>query len=215
MRPSASLGTRLNKIFNLVSNIQQNSLYNCIWDCCCDHGYLGIKILREDLCDKLIFVDQVAHIMQGLASRLKPFKSVKHELITANAGEISLPDNMRHLVILAGVGGERTVDIVNSIESNNPDVNVDYIFCPSTSQQALRAYLSPKPFGLIDEYLVGENNRFYEILYVRNNCTDLALPQVSLNCEIWDDFNPDHQRYLSKLKKHEKQKELANKFKQF
>lgn len=209
MNPSSNLGPRLDAIFTLVSKAQQNVLYRNIWDCCCDHGYLGIKILSEKLCEKLIFVDQIPHIIEQLALKLAPYTGADLELITADAGELSFSSKLRHLVILAGVGGEKTVQIVSSIEKNNPGVEIDYIFCPSTSQAALREYLVAEKFALLQESLVYENRRYYEILYVRNTCLDHALPAVSLSCDLWDANDDRQQQYLSKLARHEKHKKLG------
>ena len=203
MNPSSSLAPRLNAIYQLVAQIQQQNPYPCIWDCCCDHGYLGIKILSDNLCEKLVFVDQVPHIIEQLAARLAPFSSGKHELIAADAGDLCFDSQQRHLVILAGVGGERTVDIVSAIEHKHPGVQIDYIFCPSTSQNALREYLADQDFGLVFESLVCENKRYYEILFVQGKAVAGKLPRVSKTCNIWDENDPGQQRYLTKLERHE------------
>lgn len=201
MNPSSSLGPRLNAIHELVAGIQQKNSYPCIWDCCCDHGYLGIKILSENLCEKLLFVDQLPHIINELAERLAPYSNGKYELIAADAGELSFATQQRHLVILAGVGGECTVEIISAIESKHPDVQIDYIFCPSTSQNALREYLAENNFGLLFESIVCEKKRCYEIIFVQGKAMKNELPRVLASCNLWEEDNPVHQRYLSKINK--------------
>jgi len=199
MNPSSRLGPRLNAILELVTRLQRQTPYPCIWDCCCDHGYLGIKILAENLCEKLIFVDQLPHIIEQLSNKLAPFCTGKHELITADAGELSFDSQQRHLVILAGVGGDNMVQIISTIEHNHPDVQIDYIFCPSSSHNALRDYLSAENFGLMFECLACENRRYYEILLVQGKAVASELPRVPLSCDMWEADNPDHQRYLNKI----------------
>lgn len=216
MNPSSSLGPRLNAIYDLVKQIQLTEPYPCIWDCCCDHGYLGIKIMHDKLCKKLVFVDQVAHIIDQLRSRLAPFSKSKHsicnhELITSDAGDICFDPQQRHLVILAGVGGERTVEIIRKIERNHKGICIDYIFCPSTSQNALREYLDAEDFGMAHESLVYEKKRFYEVLYVQRKTYTIDLPSVSLSCDIWNSDNPDQQRYLQKIKRHQYKKQSGSK----
>jgi len=209
MNPSSSLGPRLNAILELVSQVQQKTPYPYIWDCCCDHGYLGIKILNENLCEKLVFVDKVPHIIEQLSIKLAPYSTGKHECIVADAAELCFDSQQRHLVILAGVGGERSVDIASAIECNHPDVKIDFIFCPSTSQNVLREYLVTQDSGLAFESIVYENKRYYEIIFVQGKATTNELPKVSLNCNIWERDNPDQQRYLEKLKQHRLKKELG------
>ncbi len=199
MNPSRHLGPRLNCLFELVMQVQLNNACSYIWDCCCDHGYLGIKILSENLCEKLIFVDQLPHVIQQLANKLAPFCIENHELIAADAGDLCFDKKQSHLVILAGIGGETTVEIVNTIEHNHPDVQIEYIFCPSASQSALRKYLADKKFALIFETLVCENRRYYEVIHVKRKGLESGLPCVSPNCNMWDEHNVDHQRYLTKI----------------
>ena len=203
MKPSYNPGPRLNAIFELVAQLQQQTPYACIWDCCCDHGYLGIKILHEDLCGRLVFVDQVPHIMEQLAARLASLNADKYQLITADASDLCFDSQQRHLLIFAGVGGERTVDIISAIEARHPDARLDYIFCPSTSQHALRDYLAEGDFGLAFESLVLEKGRYYEMLYVQGKATASELPRVSKTCHLWDKDDPDHQRYLGQLNQYE------------
>jgi tRNA (adenine22-N1)-methyltransferase len=213
MNPSSKLGPRLNAILELVIKEQKNKPYPCIWDCCCDHGYLGIKILSENLCDKLIFVDQMPHIIEQLTTRIEPFSTGKHELIAMDAGELCFDSQQRHLVILAGVGGEVMVKIVSSIESKHPDAQIDYIFCPSASQKFLREYLSSQKLGLVSESLACENKRYYEILFVKGKLEASQFPDVSLTCDMWDFDDPDHQRYLKKINEPRVSKKPARKIK--
>ena len=199
MNPTSSLSPRLNAIYELVEQIQQQRPYPTIWDCCCDHGYLGIKILGNDLCAKMIFVDQLPHLIEQLTHKLAPFDTGKHELITADAGDLSFSAEQRHLVILAGVGGDTSVEIVKAIENNHPTTQIDYIFCPSSSKKTLREYLAHNEFSLAAENLVSDNKRYYEILWVKGKPEGKDYSKVSLSCNLWDKDNPDQQRYLNKI----------------
>lgn len=211
MSSSPSLGIRLKAIFSLVVEQQQKDTYTNIWDCCCDHGYLGLKLLSENLCEKVIFVDQVPHIIEQLKTRLDGFNSDQYQLIAADASELSFSRQKRNLLVIAGVGGECTVDIISVIEGNNPGVQIDYIFCPSTSQKELRKYLIAKNFGMVFENIVCENKRYYEVLYVKNRAAADELHCVSETCTAWDENDADHQQYLSKLALHELKKSSGGK----
>jgi tRNA (adenine22-N1)-methyltransferase len=199
MNPLSRLSPRLNAIYELVDQVQRDHPYSTIWDCCCDHGYLGIKILANGLCEKMVFVDQLPHLIEQLDNKLAPFDTGRHTLIVADAGGLRLDASQHHLVILAGVGGDTSVDIVKSIKSNHPTGRIDYIFCPSSSKKTLREYLAHNEFGLLEERLVCDNKRYYEILLVKGKCIGKEYSKVSLSCGLWDEDNPDHQRYLKKI----------------
>lgn len=186
MNPTADLAPRLKAIFNRVRQIQQTHPSPMIWDCCCDHGYLGIKLLAEGLCDKMVFVDQVPHIIEQLAKKLAPFDVGTHQLIIADAGTLAFDTDLRHLVIISGVGGERTIEIVGNMEAKNPDATITYLFCPSTRSGRLRAYLAEQGFGLLTEEVAFDKRRQYDILSVQKREDAPELPLVPLINERWN-----------------------------
>ena len=82
----------------------------------------------------------------------------------------------QHLVVIAGVGGELTQTLIEAVISNNPNMSFDFLLCPVHQLFELREYLGKGDFSMIDEKLVEENRRFYEILHVsyQPNCSELA-----------------------------------------
>lgn len=203
MNPSARLSHRLNAIFELIIDAQRKVPYQIIWDCCCDHGYLGIKILQHNLCDTLIFVDQLPHIIDDLTRKLAPFDEARHQLMAVDAAQLSFDPAIRHLVIIAGVGGDSTIDILNKIEANHPYTHIDYILCPSSKHKVLREYLFFNRFSLLSESLVADKKRYYEIIFTRGggqgrraNSVSQAVPA---SCKLWNELDPEHQRYLKKI----------------
>ena len=59
------LSKRLAAIDALITRQQ-----NTIWDCCCDHGYLGIALLKRRAAKQVNFVDVVDKIMAELSEHL-------------------------------------------------------------------------------------------------------------------------------------------------
>ena len=89
--------------------------FHHIWDCCCDHGLLGMHLLKWRLGDQIHFVDIVPDITEGLTQNLdKLFPEVGrakswmvHCLDLVN---LPIPKDalqQKHLVIIAGVGGNK------------------------------------------------------------------------------------------------------------
>ncbi len=202
MPPSITLGPRLQSIFELVESAQQRNRYDCIWDCCCDHGYLGMKMLSEPLCEKLYFVDQVPHITQQLEAKLTSFPAPTYEVVTGDAARLRFNPNQQHLVMLTGVGGEHIINIIHAIGQSHPDGQIDFVFCPTTTQYNLREYLVAQDFALAHESITTEKNREYEVIYVRGKAAGTSKPRVSLTGNMWDGENSDHRRYLAKLMTH-------------
>jgi len=200
------LGPRLDAIFDLVALEQQSQRYDAVWDCCCDHGYLGMKLLAAQQAATIYFVDQVPHIIEQLKSKLDDLAERElcphnYQTIAADASQLHFPDGQRHLVILAGVGGEHIVDIIQSIEQEAHDSRIDYLLCPTTTQFDLREFLIEQSFGVKHEDLVAEKGRDYEVLLVtaKQNHAWKAVTPVG---RMWEACNPNHLRYQKKLTGH-------------
>ncbi len=59
------LSNRLQTLHSLVSNDYQH-----IWDCCCDHGFLGVQLLSDNKAPQIHFVDIVPSLMNELEGKL-------------------------------------------------------------------------------------------------------------------------------------------------
>ena len=206
------LGKRLTKIEAMVA-----SGYDHIWDCCCDHGLLGAALLARQAAASIHFVDIVADIMQQLKTRLHRF----YPLVATSATYCQwyvhcldaalLPlDSFRgkHLIILAGIGGERMAELVNLIFTKHPSADIDFLLCPVHHQFALRQQLIALNFSLKTETLLKENQRFYEILLVSSG--QPAEPPCQkihpVGSQLWNTTSEEQRRiaaaYLDKTLNH-------------
>lgn len=204
------LGARLQSIFEVLDsvqglyrNISGQGCYQIIWDCCCDHGYLGMHILREAFCEKLHFVDQLPHITRQIRTKLSMFSSEKFAVITGDAARLWFDPSKQHLVILAGISGRTVIRIMQGIQQHNPDGQIDFLLCPNDALYEVREYLRLCQLWMAHETIVFEKNRFYEVIYLRTNMADEKKERVSLTGNMWDMNNLQHLRYLAKLIAHQ------------
>lgn len=223
--------------------------YDHIWDCCCDHGLLGMLLLQRNAAPKVHFVDCVAPLMQQLNLELARFfpqpsisntQNAEQQANTQSEWQVHCLDvaalplaqygkQAKHLVIIAGVGGELLVELVRSIvinqqtqhdtQSGNDSGNhnlsqggcqLEFILCPVHHNYHVRSALSELGLKLKDEYLLEENQRFYEILHLTqaNACsktntsskTNQAVPLSATGSIMWQGLNADKisqaKRYL-------------------
>lgn len=117
----------------------------------------------------------------------------------------------KHLVIIAGVGGDLTQKLVDDIHRKHPNTAIDFLLCPVHQQFELRTHLKALNFGLIDEVLIEENRRYYEILLVSNNQGDAKKNQTvseisNVGDKIWapscDEKIKVSQQYKAKTLQH-------------
>ena len=190
------LSNRLQTLHSLVSNDYQH-----IWDCCCDHGFLGVQLLSDNKAPQIHFVDIVPSLMNGLEDKLTryfPQDNSDQQTVTSqwqvycmDVAAIPLQKHTgKHLVIIAGVGGDLTQKLVDDIHRQHPDKDIDFLLCPVHQQFELRSHLKALKLGLIDEVLIEENRRYYEILLISNNQGDAEKSQnvneiSSVGDKIW------------------------------
>ncbi|MFT6256836.1 MAG: tRNA (adenine22-N1)-methyltransferase [Cellvibrionaceae bacterium] len=176
------LGHRLAHINMMIPNG-----YTHIWDCCCDHGLLGAALLDRHAA-MIHFVDIVPALMQQLTTKLERFypqqNPPKWQVHCVDVSAIPL-DQDKHtpLVIIAGVGGDLMIEFVRSLCQQYSNRKIDFILCPVHHQYELRQQLIKLDCELIDEKLIEENRRFYEILYIRR---DPKLPANVANDSLTD-----------------------------
>jgi len=182
------------------------SPYEHIWDCCCDHGLLGFALLSCQLSNQspsqlsnqspsqlsspknstVHFVDIVPELMAELDQKLHRFcpdSPWKTHCIDVAKLPLSQYEG-KHLVIIAGVGGDLMIEFIEAINQQHKNLNIDFILCPVHHQYALREKLINLDFSLKDEVLVEENRRFYEVLLV-SSVNDKSKKVTAVGDKIW------------------------------
>ncbi|PHS18552.1 MAG: SAM-dependent methyltransferase [Kangiella sp.] len=212
MMKKVKLGYRLQQLKQMVIKD-----YDHIWDCCCDHGYLGLAILQKldskDIKCTVHFVDVIQSLIIQLRQTLERFHSnesnannIQWQVSCQDASSIKLEKNQTHLVIIAGVGGEKTIQLIQGIINNNEDVDFELLLCPVHQNYLLREFLIQQKFGLIKEKIVRENNRYYELLHVSMSARlNLSL----VGSEQWDYSRQNDRDYLELIISHFEQKTKA------
>lgn len=198
------LSYRLQSIANTIKNP-----YHHIWDTCCDHGYLGMSLLSTCPSSTIHFVDISAHIMKGVENGLStqadsqqlPYKNWQCHTISVN--DLPLDQYQgRHLVIIAGVGGDLAAEFIQQLTARFGDVALEFIICPVHHTFTLRQQLIALNYSLIDESLISENKRFYEIIHVtRNKRQGVAISPIG--DKLWHRAEQcEKARYLIRLITH-------------
>lgn len=190
------LSARLDAIFKLIP-----ANYSRIWDCCCDHGYLGRSLLEAQICDEIVFLDQVPALIEEITNDLGQVAEYqgRWQATTQDLNSLLLPDAQSQLVVIAGVGGDLTIEFVQSLLQKNPDKPLDFILCPVRQQFRVRKAMQALGLGLKQEKLVKERGRFYEVLYLSTQ-SDVEVSAVGR--DMWHLDDADHQQYLDSLLGH-------------
>ncbi len=212
------LGKRLQALFNTISDAASLQAYDEIWDCCCDHGFLGIELLNKGICNRVHFVDQVADITDKLQKKLLGLPPETYSITTGSAADIQLDTSHRQLVILAGISGKTAINIMKEIHGNlstyqhgdNKPLDISYLVSPNYYLYDVREYLIQQGLHLVSESLVFENNQANEIILVSTQQatvkdSTIQLP-LSSTGNMWIKNDDQHRNYLNSLIKHYQKK---------
>jgi len=208
------------KLSNRLQQIEKMAIsqqYDHIWDCCCDHGLLGFALLSQQVATKLSsnihFVDIVPELMTAIESKLQRFYSnACWQTHCLDVAKLPLAQHQgKHLVIIAGVGGDLMIEFIESIYKQHKNLNIDFLLCPVHHQFLLRSKLIELDFSLIDEVLVEENRRFYEIILL-SSISEKDKKINPVGDKIWQSLSTKHssssqqaevaEKYLTKTLKH-------------
>lgn len=216
-----NLGKRLHQIESMVT-----AGYDHIWDCCCDHGLLGAALLARQAAPHLHFVDIVPELMCELENKLQHFypeysgpeSSAQWQVHCMDITALPLDGfSGKHLVIIAGIGGDLMTELVKAIYQKNPTLDIDFLLCPVHHQFTLRQQLIEFNFSLKTECMIAENQRFYEILLV-STTKEMGAPHAPINAVgslIWKGDTPEQSKiaaaYLKKTLDHYKRTQLSRK----
>lgn len=162
--------------------------YSHIWDCCCDHGFLGAALLSRQAAMNIHFVDIVPELMDKLEIKLHQFYSGSDSIWKTHCLDVAaLPLDQyegKHLIIIAGVGGDLMNVFIQAIHQKYPHLTIDFLLCPVHHQFTLRQQLIKLDFSLKHEILIEENKRFYEILFVSSKI-DINKRVSLVGNDIW------------------------------
>ncbi|EQC47634.1 tRNA (adenine(22)-N(1))-methyltransferase TrmK [Bacteriovorax sp. Seq25_V] len=186
---SSGLSQRLKAISSLV---QKN--YTSVWDICCDHGKLGLEILKRDKCEKLFLVDCVESIM----ANLKYLQSEQVDVICKDGAFI---DNLgsNSLVCICGVGGEEMIHILEGLELRNDLRDTDFILSPHNQAYKVRSYLRSRGLNKLSEHLITDRSWTYEVLFVGHQYNE----EVSeIGEELYLNSCDTSLKHLKKITKH-------------
>jgi tRNA (adenine22-N1)-methyltransferase len=206
LKHSLKLSNRLQQIEKMVT-----SQYSHIWDCCCDHGLLGCALLSRldanDIPSNIHFVDIIPELMAELEIKLHRFYTdTTWETHCQDVAKLPLAQyDGKHLVIIAGIGGDLMIEFIEAIYHQHKNVNLDFLLCPVHHQFSLRSKLIELDFSLTDEVLVEENKRFYEIILV-SSTSNKSRRINPVGDKIWQSESKQQtevvDKYLKKTLKH-------------
>ena len=153
----------------------------------CDHGFCILECFKNYNLEKAYAID----------NKEKPLDNARKNLKGYNTDYI-LADSFKNLeldfdtCIISGLGSKTIIDILKTA----PREKV-YILSSNLKSNLLRYYLSSNNFKIIDEKLVFENNKYYEIIKCSDGKMKLSEDELYTGIYLKDDpLYPKYKKYI-------------------
>lgn len=150
-----------NRLKNVVSQVNTGNL---IADIGTDHGYVPIYLIKNSIAKKAIAAD----ISKGSCDKAKTNISLyglndKIDVRCGNGLEIIKDSEIIDTIIISGMGGLLTIDVLKSNEKAVKNAN-QLILQPQRDIEKVRAYLHSINYKIINEEMLMESGKYYTII---------------------------------------------------
>lgn len=165
------LDDRLREIVNLIGKT------DIVVDVGCDHGYVANYLVENNL-SKMVYATDISYDSLMKNKDFSINRNNEDRVISVlGDGLIPLKDKDFDGVIIAGMGGELIIKIIEDAKSFLS--NQTLVLQPMTSSRELRIYLTNNGYKILEESIVRDKNKYYEIIK--------AVPGISeeSNCSFY------------------------------
>lgn len=154
------LSTRLQKIADFIP---ENTI---VGDIGTDHGHIPIYLIKNNVSKRVIATDISQNSLEKIIEFVKINNYDKDIDIRLGDGlETILPFEI-DTVVIAGMGGLLIRDILDK-DKKKANTITHFILQPNIASKELRKYLYENNFEIIDEGLIKEGDKFYEVIYAK------------------------------------------------
>lgn len=158
------ISERLKLISSLVTNVKS------IVDVGTDHGYVPIDLIKNKNIDFAIASD----INSGPVERAR--KNISDNNLSdkiecrLGGGLKTITPGEVEAAVIAGMGGNLIRDILE--DSQDATKSLDYIIVqPVQNPEVLREYLYKSGYNILDEWIIYDEDKYYEILKIKWGCS--------------------------------------------
>ena len=156
------------RLLRIASYVPQASL---VADIGTDHAMLPVYLARQGICSKIIATDLHAGPLEAASSNVGLFNLWKQvDLRQGDGLEIIQPGEV-NVIIIAGMGGVKINEIMSRAGAVLQQAD-RLVLQPSAGAGLVRRWLLGNGWDLVDEDLVIDDERFYEIIVAEQPGTE-------------------------------------------
>jgi tRNA (adenine22-N1)-methyltransferase len=175
--------------------------------CCCladvgtDHAYIPILAISKGKCLKAIATDINKGPVNKAAKNIREHLMVNSIQTRLGPGLSVLKEGEAETIVIAGMGGNMISDILSQDIQKAKSAKT-IILQPMTHQDVLRETLSILGFHIVDEELVKEDRRYYQIIKASSGKGDIYSKKTEylLGLKLIEKKHPLLKEYITYYK---------------
>lgn len=152
---------------------------NVVADIGCDHAYLPILLIQNNICKKVIASDIAKGPLQKAAANIHRFNMTQKITVRKGMGLSTLEIGEADTIVIAGMGGNMIADIL-AADKKIAQSAQKLILQPMTTPHRLREYLYQNGYIILKEDLVKEDGRIYSIITTAWGQTPISTNETPL-----------------------------------
>ncbi len=152
-----------------------------------DHGQLIIYALKKNLAKRAFAVDISEKSLAKARVTVNEFGLEDRVSFFVGDGLSPLPE-IPDIVVIAGIGGNETVNILNNVS-----MDTKFVFIPHNDAHVLREYLCNNGYGIEKDYIV-HDNKFYAVIVASRGHTEYTRSQIMLGAN-----NPPSEDFFARI----------------
>lgn len=161
----------MKRLEQIVNYINKNDI---VADIGCDHGYLLKMAIEQNNISKCYAIDNKQGPLNNAKKNLQYFQNVEY-ILSDGLKNVNKEDI--NCAVIAGMGGILITKIINDSLDKFKKIN-KIIIAANRNMEKVREFLSTNKFKIVDESIVYEDEKYYEIIVVNNGEQCLSEKEI-------------------------------------
>lgn len=138
---------------------------NTAADVGCDHGYVSIALIRQQICPHVIAMDINEGPLERAAAHIEQYGMTDYIETRLSDGVSALKAGEADTLICAGMGGRL---ILHILEQGREVTSLmkEWILQPQSEIALVRAYIRKQGYTICDERMICEEGKYYPVIKV-------------------------------------------------
>lgn len=151
------LSKRLQAVADMVT------VGNTAADIGCDHGYVSIYLILNQICPKVIAMDVNTGPLEKAKEHIRRYGLEAYIETILSDGTLNMPENAVDTLLCAGMGGKLTVKILTE-GSHKIESLKELILQPQSEIHLVRRYVRQHGFVVTKEDMIHEDGKYYPVM---------------------------------------------------